>query len=399
MYKFESNLNKEEYDNFIINYKYSSFMQESSWANVKNNWDNILCGVYDNEKLVAACSILIRKLFSGFVMFYIPRGYLIDFTNKELLEFFTNNIKKLAKQHKAYMVKIDPNFCVSEKLFKNQEKKYNIYSEDYEIKHKNLIDLGYRHTGFVKDMHTNLQPRYQMAVPLIDENNNFITYEDLLKSFKSKFRYYLGDYHTKRGVYYTCSHDKKDIKEFVELLKCTEKNKNIHLRNEDYFNRMLDNFKERTCILFGKVDLNKYKEFLKENNGKEEEIDEVNELIKERGEVITLSSALLLLPNNNGIRCSEYLYAGNDLTLSKLNMSGGIALEAAKISIENKCHYCNLGGISGNFDDSLTKFKSKYNAVIFEFAGEYDLIINKLKYSFVTKFKPALAKAYKKINK
>ena len=399
MYKFKVNIYKKEYDKFTSNFEYSSFMQESNWAQVKNNWDNILCGVYDSDKLVAACSILVRKLFKGFNMFYIPRGYLVDFKNKRLLSFFTDNIKKLAKEKGAYVVKLDPNFCVSEKLFKNQEINYNIYSKDYNKKHDNLILLGYKHTGYIKDMHTNLQPRYQMAVPLIDDNNNFIMYEDLLKSFKSKFRYYLGDYHTKRGVYYTCSHDKKDIKEFVDLLKCTEKNKNIHLRNEEYFNRILDNFGARTCILFGKVDLEKYQKFLEENNGKEEEINEVKNLIKERGKILTLSSALLLLPNNKGFRCSEYLYAGNDLTLNKLNMSGGIALKAAEISIENKCHYCNLGGISGTLDDSLTKFKSKYNAVILEFAGEYDLVINKFKYNFITKFKPILSKIYKLIKR
>ena len=238
-----------------------------------------------------------------------------------------------------------------------------------------------------------------MAVPLINENNDFIHYDELLKTFKSKFRYYLGDYHTKRGVYFTSSHDKKKVKEFVELLKCTEKNKNIHLRNEEYFNKIVDNFGNRACILFGKVNLEIYKKFLTDNNGKDDEIKQVKNLIKERGKEITLSSALLILPNNDGIRCSEYLYAGNDLALNKLNISGGIALEAARISIENKCHYCNLGGISGNLDDSLTKFKSKYNAVILEFAGEYDLVINKTKYVFINKFKPILKKLYKLIKK
>ena len=398
MYTFKINIEKKEYNNFVKKFKYTSFMQEINWAYVKENFKNILCGVYKNDKLIAACSILERTLYKGFKIFYIPRGYLIDFENKELLKFMTDNIKKVAKDEKAYLVKIDPNFCVSEKLFKNQNISYNIYSNNYKVKHNNLIELGYVHTGYTKDIHKNFQPRYQMAVPLIDENNNLITYEQLLKTFKSKFRYYLGDYHTKRGVFFTCSHDKKDIKEFVQLLKCTEKAKNIHLRNEEYFNKIVDNFKTRACILFGKVDLNKYLDFLNNNNGKEEEINQVKELLKDQ-DILTLSSALLLLPVNEGYRCSEYLYAGNDLRLNKLNVSGGIALEAAKISIENKCHYCNLGGISGTLDDSLTKFKSKYNAVILEFAGEYDLIINKTKYNFIKIFKPVLSKLYKLIKK
>ena len=126
MYTFEKNIEKKEYDKFVKKFEFTSFMQESSWANVKDNFENILCGVYKEKKLVAVASILVRTLYKGFKLFYIPRGYLIDFENKDLLNFMTKHIKELAKEYKAYVVKIDPNFCVSEKLFKNQNIKYNI---------------------------------------------------------------------------------------------------------------------------------------------------------------------------------------------------------------------------------------------------------------------------------
>lgn len=399
MYTFKKDINIKEYNEFIKKYKYASFMQEKAWALVKNNWDNILCGVYEKKVLVAACSILIRKLRKGFTMFYIPRGYLIDFENKELLKFMTENIKILAKKYKAYIVKIDPNFCVSEKFTKNKNLSFDVLSHNYNIKHNNLLNLGYIHQGFSKNLHANLQPRYQMAIPLINDNNEKINYEQLLKTFKSKYRYYLGDFHKKRGVYFTYSHEKKDIKQFVHLLKCTEENKNIHLRNEEYFNKIIDNFKNRVYLIFGHVNLDKYINFLKNNNGKEEEINYVKKLKETKGNIITLSSALLIIPNNDGIRVSEYLYAGNDRSLNKLNVSGGVALEAAKISIDNNCDYCNLGGISGTLDDQLYIFKSKYNSIILEFSGEYDLIINKFKYKLIKVFKPIIKKFYKLIKK
>lgn len=399
MYTFKKDINIKEYNEFIKKYKYASFMQEKAWALVKNNWDNILCGVYEKKVLVAACSILIRKLRKGFTMFYIPRGYLIDFENKELLKFMTENIKILAKKYKAYIVKIDPNFCVSEKFTKNKNLSFDVLSHNYNIKHNNLLNLGYIHQGFSKNLHANLQPRYQMAIPLINDNNEKINYEQLLKTFKSKYRYYLGDFHKKRGVYFTYSHEKKDIKQFVHLLKCTEENKNIHLRNEEYFNKIIDNFKNRVYLIFGHVNLDKYINFLKNNNGKEEEINYVKKLKETKGNIITLSSALLIVPNNDGIRVSEYLYAGNDRSLNKLNISGGVALEAAKISIDNNCDYCNLGGISGTLDDQLYIFKSKYNSIILEFSGEYDLIINKFKYKLIKVFKPIIKKFYKLIKK
>ena len=307
MYTFKKDINIKEYNEFIKKYKYASFMQEKAWALVKNNWDNILCGVYEKKVLVAACSILIRKLRKGFTMFYIPRGYLIDFENKELLKFMTENIKILAKKYKAYIVKIDPNFCVSEKFTKNKNLSFDVLSHNYNIKHNNLLNLGYIHQGFSKNLHANLQPRYQMAIPLINDNNEKINYEQLLKTFKSKYRYYLGDFHKKRGVYFTYSHEKKDIKQFVHLLKCTEENKNIHLRNEEYFNKIIDNFKNRVYLIFGHVNLDKYINFLKNNNGKEEEINYVKKLKETKGNIITLSSALLIFTNNDGIRVSEYL--------------------------------------------------------------------------------------------
>lgn len=399
MYSFKTNIEEKEYKQFTKNYKYTSFMQEPEWAKVKDNWDNILCGVYKDKKLVGVCSILIRKLFKNIKMFYIPRGYLLDFTDKDLLSFMTENIKKLAKEYKAYVVKIDPNFCVSEKKFKNQQEELKNYSIDYDMKHQNLINLGYHHTGFCTDLHHNFQPRYNMSVPLIDDDNNLLSFDEVLKTFKSKFRYYLGNYHEKRGVFYTHSFDKKDVPELVKLLRCTEQTKGINLRSEEYFNKIMDNFPNRACILFGKLDLEKYLDFLENNKGKDQEIDEVKNLIKTQGRIITLSSALMILPDTEGLRTSEYLYAGNNLRFAKLRVSGGIATEAVKISIEHKCHYCNLGGIDGTLTDSLTNFKSKFNAIIWEFAGEYDLVINKFQYKFIKTFYPVLTKIYKIIKK
>ena len=49
MYTFKINIEKKEYNNFVKKFKYTSFMQEINWANVKDNFKNILCGVYENE--------------------------------------------------------------------------------------------------------------------------------------------------------------------------------------------------------------------------------------------------------------------------------------------------------------------------------------------------------------
>ena len=102
--------------------------------------------------------------------------------------------------------------------------------------------------------------------------------------------------------------------------------------------------------------------------------------------------------NKKGIKTSEYLYAGNGSILSKLNISAGLVFEMIKFSQENKCHYCNLGGIDGNLNDHLTIFKQKFNGRVMEFCGEYNLPIKKI-YYIIEALYPILLKIYRKIKK
>ena len=395
MYTFTSELNNKEYDKFVENYSMASFMQEYEWANIKDNWDNFHCGLYKENKLVGVCLVLVRKI-KCFKLFYIPRGYLIDFTDKELLKEMTYNIKKLAKENGAYVVKLDPNFCISEKSFKDEAIK-ECYSKNYDIMHNNLLNLGYKYCGINKELGKNFQPQYNVFAPLCDNDNKILSTEEILKNYKSKFRYYLNGFHEKRGITFQITNDINCLDKFIELLRITEKKQNITLRNKDYFLKILNNYKDRVYLFFGNIDLKFYLEFLLNNNGKEEEIEEVKKLIKENGNTMTLSTGLLLLPKNKkGIRTSEYLYAGNSNYLTKLNISAGLVFEMIKFSMNNNCHYCNLGGVDGNLNDHLTIFKQKFNGRIMEFAGEYDLPISFIYYP-IKLFYPVLLKIYKKI--
>ena len=397
MYKFTSNLQKEEYDAFVENYSMASFMQEYNWSNIKDNWGNFHCGLYKNDKLIGVCLILIKKV-KNLKLFYIPRGYLIDFTNYDDLKEMTFNIKKLAKENKAYVVKIDPNFCISDNSFKNEEVEHN-YSNNYIIKNKNLLKLGYKNTGVHKEFGKNLQPQYNIFAPIVDKNNKLMDTEEILKTYKSKFKYYLGDFHSKRGIFFERSENINDLDKFINLIRITEKKQNINLRNKEYFLKLLNNFKNRAYLFFGNIDLTKYLKFLKENNSSIEEIKEIELLIKEQGNILTLSTGLLLLPaNNKGIKTSEYLYAGNSLLLNKLNVSAGLVFEMIKFSRQNECHYCNLGGVDGNLSDNLTTFKQKFNGRIMEFCGEYDLPISFIYYPIRILY-PLLLKIYKLIKK
>lgn len=397
MYKFVSDLSKKEYDAFTKEYPFTSFMQQYNWSNIKDNWKSFHCGLYKNGKLVGVCLVLVKRIIKNINIFYIPRGYLIDFNSFEDLEAMTNNIKKLAKDNKAFLVKIDPNFCRKHYSFKG-DKINSCYEEDFDIKNKNLSKLGYINTGINKEIGKNLQPQFNMIAPLCDSDLNILNEESILSTYKSKFKYYIGSFHEKRGISFEITNDIKRVPELVELLKQTEKKQNISLRNVEYFEKVMKNYKNQAYLVFGYIDLKKYIDFLVSNKSKESDIIEAKELDKKYNGKMTLSASLMLLPiNKKGIRTSEYLYAGNSLNLTKLRVSTGVVFEILKFSLKNNCHFCNLGGIDGNLNDHLTSFKEKFNGQVLEFAGEYDLPINKILYYPYKIGFPILLKLYKKI--
>ena len=82
-YVFKDNIKKEDYDNFVKNFPSTTFMQTSSWSLVKTAWESSFVGMYDNEKLVCAAMILKRKLFLNKKLFYIPRGFVLDYKHKK----------------------------------------------------------------------------------------------------------------------------------------------------------------------------------------------------------------------------------------------------------------------------------------------------------------------------
>lgn len=402
---FKKNIDITEYNEFIRNQSNVSFMQDPKWALVKDNWVSFRPGLYQDGVLVAVCLLLVRKLYGNIFMGYVPRGYVIDFSKKEFLEEFTKGIFNLAKENGCYVVKLDPNFCFHETSILSIEKQDMVlipitFSSNSKEFHQNLVDLHYIHKGFSKKLGSTLQPRYHMMIPLIDEKNSPKTEEEVLKSFKKRIRSYLGKYHKNRGVFYEHTSDIRYLDEFIDILSSTEERQGIHLRNKDYFLKVMKSFGENAVLFFGKLDLNVYLEFLEKNNGKEEEINEVKALIRDGNDILTLSAALVIMPSNQtGIRVSEYLYAGNRLLFNKLQLSVGLVYDICKYSIENNCSYCNLGGVDGSLTDHLSTYKSRFNSIVMEFAGEYDLVIKKFLYRSITLFLPILKKGYHLIKK
>ncbi len=394
-YVFKDNIKKEDYDNFVKNFPSTTFMQTSSWALVKTAWESSFVGMYDNEKLVCAAMILKRKLFLNKKLFYIPRGFVIDYKDKKLLESFTENLRDYAKKNGGIDIKIDPFICFSEDNIQNIRKNKGIEVRKSFIKDtkeivSNLEKVGFVHGGYKREVNAYIQPRYTMVISLKDKDENLYEKEALRRTFPKNTRNYIGTYQEERGVEFSYSKNKEDVKYLISVLKETEKRQHISLRSENYFKNLMDSFPDNAVLFFAHVNIDKYIKFLekdmKEHENKKEfclnQIEEAKQVKEKYGNKPLAGATIVMMPTcNSGIKTASFLYAGtNTNILPSLKITNGLMFYRLCYCLDNGCDYCDLGGVDGSLEDHLSTFKSKFNPNVLELVGEYDLVISKVWY-------------------
>ena len=101
--------NEEDFDTYVKQFDNYSLLQSREWGAVKSPiWKNKKVLFYENEKVVGTALILIREIAFHKNFIYIPYGPLFDYSNKELFNFVTESLKKIAKENKAIFVKVVP---------------------------------------------------------------------------------------------------------------------------------------------------------------------------------------------------------------------------------------------------------------------------------------------------
>ena len=173
------------------------------------------------------------------------------------------------------------------------------------------------------------------------------------------------------------------------MLKSTEERQHIALRSENYFEKVMTEFKE-AVLFFARIDIDKYISFLKKDMKEHENKKEFNEkqiieaekVRKEYGNKPLAGATIVMMPTcKNGTKVASFLYAGtNTKILPSLKITNGLMFYRLCYCLDRDVDYCDLGGIDGSLEDHLAAFKSKFNPNVLELVGEYDLVINKSMY-------------------
>lgn len=381
MYSYKIGITAEEHDEFVKNSPQTNLLQSSDWAKIKDNWGNERLGIYQDQKLVAVASILIQPLPLGFTMLYIPRGPIMDYQNSELVAFMLQSIKTYAKSKRAVFAKFDPSLFLRKGLIGQEAK----HQEATLAIIQSLKECGVEWVGRTEDMGETIQPRFQANI-----YKEYFTEDQLSKSTKQAIRTARN-----KGVEVIFGGTEL-LDEFAALMKKTEARKGIHLRGKDYYEKLLTTYAGQSYITLSRINLAQrlasLKEQLEKNQAEasrfnektkpgkvdnnrqekerlEEEIQFLNQELKDSQEIVSLSGTLTLEFGGT----SENVYAGMDENFRRYQPAILTWYETAQHAFDRGADWQNMGGVENHLDGGLYHFKSKFNPMIEEFVGEFNL--------------------------
>lgn len=405
---FIRELSIDEFKDFASKHFIGNFHESINYALVKaeEGFEYEFIG-YGDEAIIGGALILYKKIGSTYFG-YSPRGFLIDYSNEYLLDDFTKKLVDYYKKRKFSFIKINPEIAISKLNTSNMNFEYN---ENYKIV-DNLLNCGYKKLKNNMNFEA-LLPRVNAIIKL----NNY-DFDNLSKNTRNKVKKGI-----RKGLVLECvTPDKINI--FYNFIK------NKINKDEYYYNDFYNVFSKSSDIdlMLVKVD---YKEFL--INAQEAYNIELkrNALLNEKlvknstASIINkkMNSDKALLSYKNDIaEASKKLntnietYVAGALVIKYQNRViikiSGFNKKMARFSpnyflyyslikyYQKKYSYMDLNGITADLSKDnhyygLNRFKMGFNPDVYEYIGEFDLVIDEKHYNKLLK-SGALAKEFNK---
>ncbi len=389
-------LTKKEYHDFWENHPLKTFLSalEIGKLREKANWKTYYVGVKDKKKIIAGTMMFGRKSHFGRYEFYSPRGYLLDFNDEDLVEFFTKNLKKYLQKKKAYIFRVDPYL-----IYKQRDIDGNVVEGGIDnskvVSH--LETLGFKKVP-IKDME---QVGWMFSLDLEGKDE-----EQILKEMKPNTRNTIRK--TEKFGITIKELEYEELPRFQSIMEETGKRKEFAVRKLDYFQTMYKLFHDKGEVKYyvTELDLKKYQANLKKEKKEKEEklqslsdakynegqkknlnqeiaslekrITEANEIRKRASkDVITLSGSMFMLIKPEVI----YLSSGNYEEYMNYNSQYLIQWELIKYGIKNGFKKHNFYGIPANINEhpkdyGIYEFKRGFNGYVEELIGEFELPIS-----------------------
>lgn len=390
---FSDFASKHTLKNFFQTKEYGTFMKYSDFS-------IMYIGAYENGVLVAASLILYKVLSAGIKYGYAPRGFIVDYYNNDLLVKFTKEIKSYFFKRKFAFIKINPEITYATLDYEKKTKSINQTNKDLIATLKSLGYVKLKDNLYFE----SLLPKYTPVIYLPNYNFDLLnkTMIDTLRDDELS------------GITLTVG-TTDDIDTFYSFVK----DKTAH--PVSYYKKLYESFKasDKADLLLVTMNYSMYVKYLqkqfayeqtnndrinakfRENPNDHElydqkrisdqlinklsyDISTANEKMGDSQQKEILGSALII--KHEG-RVTIYI-CGCNKDFNGIDIKTYMYYKIIKDYKDNNYLYLDLYGITGDFEDSnpykdLNDFKLKFEPTVYEYIGEFDLIVNKPFHQFL----------------
>lgn len=398
-----------EFDEYSKNHPLHSFYQSSYYALImgEKGFDYEYIGLVDEMgNIIAASLILLKKIKKNILYGYAPKGFLIDYSDEELLKTFTNLLIEYYNQKNVAFIKVNPDIKIG-KLNKNVIEPTENINIKYILQRNKYFKLK-NNLYFESSL-----PRFNGIVNLKE-----LDYKKLRKNTRNKINKSI-----RKGLVL----EKGNISSLAIIDKMIKKTKTYcDINLNDFYNV----FHKIDAIDIYLVSID-YEEFLintrisydeeiERNTSYNEKImknpteDNIN--TKMNSDLVLLAYKNDILEGTKGLKDDKKDYIAGAIVVKYNNTAYLVASTFDKSysrynanyfmyynimnNYKDNFEYFDMNGMTGDFDNSnpyngLNKFKLGFRPDVYEFIGEHDLIINENSY-FYLKESGALAKEFNK---
>lgn len=247
-------LTDDEYDKFVSCHSQNNLNQSIHIVRFQRarKIEVDLIGVKNNNKVVAACSLIYTNYHFNYKLCESIKGPIMDYRNLELVNFFTSNIKKYLKERDVFEYIISPYIVHKQRdihgaIVESGEDNSDIISI--------LTQLGYRHQGFK----VNLNNVNWMVVKDVSK---YKTDEEMLNSFYNRTRRAAVKNAEKCGVYVE-EVNKSNIDIFYDIIKNASETKHFHGRNREFYIELIKSIDSKYAkLMLSCININSYRDKL-----------------------------------------------------------------------------------------------------------------------------------------
>lgn len=386
----------EVFSEYAKNHILKNFFQTKEYGDLMKHSDFsvMYVGAYHKGLIVGASLILYKSIGPNMKYGYAPRGFLVDFYDEALLKMFTKKIKEYFLMRGFAFIKINPEVTYSVVNFDDKSKLVNSKSKDLVLR---LKELGY---DKLRDnlYFESLLPKYTPVINLPNYDFSVLD-EKLINNMKDaeisgvsmsigneedieKFYSFVNDKESKTSTYYKFFYKEFKKSDMVDLLmvnlnyetyvKYLQKQYIVEQETNDALNRQFEMTpndaalyakKTRSDDIMNRIsaDMALANQRMQENNPKE--VLGAAFVVKYEGRVTIIISGYN--KDFQGIDVKSYIFYK---IIEEYKKAGYL--------------YLDLYGITADFTDNnpyktLNDFKLKFKPTVYEYIGEFDLIVNK----------------------